>query len=99
MSLEVDKLIAEGDWMTKPATKGDLMLVKTDLDARMDRLDTRIDRVDAKIDRVAVDLNGRLDRLDAKIETEIARLHRSMGRTVWLALAILGALGILLRFF
>ena len=92
MSLEVDELITEGDWMTKPATKGDLMLVKTDLDARMDRLDTRIDRVDAKIDRVEASLNS-------KIEVEIARLHRSMSRTVWLALAILGALGILLRFF
>ena len=85
MSLEVDELIAEGDWMTKPATKGDLMLVKTDLEAKIDRLDAKIDRVEAS--------------LTSKIEVEIARLHRSMGRTVWLALAILGALGILLRFF
>ncbi len=107
MALEVEKLIAEDDWMTKPATKGDVMLVKHDLENRMDRLEGSLN---GRMDQLEGSLNGRMDRLEttlnsrieveiAKIEVQIAGLHRAFGRTVWIALAILGAVGILLRFF
>ena len=129
MALEVEKLIAEDDWMTKPATKGDVMLVKHDLENRMDQLEGslngrmdqlegslngRMDQLEGslngRMDQLEGGLNGRMDRLEttlnsrieveiAKIEVQIAGLHRAFGRTVWIALAILGAVGILLRFF
>ena len=75
--------IAKDDW-TSPATKGDLMLVTSDLNG--------------KIDQIASDLNGKIDQLDRKIDLGLKDVQLRMFRMIWTAVATLGAVGVLLRF-
>ena len=51
-------------------------------------LERRFDRLDSKIDRVVADLR-----------VGMADMEGSIGRTIWMAVGALGAVGILLRFF
>ena len=98
--------IAEDDWTGNPATKGDLMLLKTDLelvksDLELVKSDLKLVKSDLehKIDRVESDLGAKIDVAVANLEVKIAEGHRSQARTTWLAVATLGAVGILLQFF
>lgn len=97
--MSTEARIAEGDWTGRPATKGDLMLLKTDLGGDLTLLKTDLELVKA-------DLENKIDRVDRKIDLAVANLevkiaegHRSQSRTTWLAVATLGAVGILLQFF
>ena len=96
-------MIAEDDWTGKPATKGDLILVQTDLEKVKSDLEHKIDRVEsvlgARIDRVETELGTKIDLAVANLEVKIAESHRGQARTTWLAVATLGAVGILLQFF
>ena len=74
-------MIAEDDWTGRPATKGDLILVQTDLE------------------KVKSDLEHKIDLAVANLDVKIAEGHRSQARTTWLAVATLGAVGIMLQFF
>ena len=65
---------ATSEDLTAPATKADLMVLRSDLEGQ--------------IKDVAGDLG-----------VEMANLQASVGRTVWLAIAALGAVGILLQLF
>ena len=91
--------IAEDDWTGRPATKGDLVLLKADLELVKSDLEHKIDRVDSKIDRVESDLGAKIDVAVANLEVRIAEVKGSQARTTWLAVATLGAVGILLQFF
>ena len=91
--------IAEDDWTGKPATKGDLMLLKTDLELVKTDLKLVKSDLEHKIDRVESDLGAKIDVAAANLEVKIAEGHRSQARTTWLAVATLGAVGILLQFF
>ena len=71
--------------LTAPATKADLMLLRSDLEGRIKSLRSDLDRVDA--------------RLTAKIDVSIAEVKTSLTYTVWLAMATLGGAMALLRFF
>ena len=96
--------MAEADW-SEPATKGELMLVQSDLNGKIDRvaadLNGKIDRVAAdlngKIDRVAAELNGKIDRLDSKIDVGLKSLELGISQKIWVAAGALTAVGVLLR--
>ena len=95
-------LIAEDDW-TAPATKGDLMLVKSDLEGQIKLVKSDLMLVKSdlehKIDRVETDLGAKIDLAVANLEVKMAEGHRSQARATRLAVATLGAVGILLQFF
>ena len=93
--MSTEARIAEGDWTGRPATKGDLMLLKTDLELVKADLKLVKSDLENKIDRV----DGKIDLAVANLEVKIAEGHRSQARTTWLAVATLGAVGILLQFF
>ena len=61
------------------------MLLKTDLEY--------------KIDRMGSNLSAKIDLAVADLEVKMAELHRRQARMTWLAVATLGAVGILLQFF
>ena len=82
---------AAGD-LAAPASKGELRLVQSDLNG--------------KIDRVAADLNGRIDKVQSEIKglrsdfsVELKDMEVRLVRRAWTAVATVGAVGILLRFF
>ena len=72
---------ATSEDLTAPATKADLMVLRSDLEGQ--------------IKDVARDLRGEM----ADLRVEMANLQASLGRTIWIAIATLGAVGILLEFF
>ena len=67
--------------LTAPATKADLMVLKSDLKS------------------VKTDLEGQIKDVARHLRGEMANLQASIGRTIWTAIATLGAVGILLQFF
>ncbi len=67
--------------LTAPATKADLMVLKSDLKS------------------VKTDLEGQIKDVARHLRGEMANLQASVGRTIWTAIATLGAVGILLQFF
>ena len=73
-----------------PATREDLTAPATKADLMVLRADLKLLRSDleGQIKDVARDLRG-----------EMANLQASVGRTIWTAIATLGAVGILLQFF
>ena len=74
--------------LTAPATKADLLVVKGDLElVKGDLKSMKVD-LESQIKDVARDLRG-----------EMANLQVSLGRTIWIAIATLGAVGIILQFF
>lgn len=82
-----------------PATRGGLMSVKHDLEGKIDGLDGRTDRVaadlKAEITAVKADLKG----VRADLEVGLKDVQVGLARIAWTAVATLGAVGILLRFF
>ena len=76
--------VAEHDW-SAPATRGELRSVKHDLER--------------KIDRIAADLKADIKGVRADLAIGLKDVQVSVGRIVWTAVATLGAVGILLRFF
>lgn len=86
--------IAEADWSV-PATKGELRLVQSDLNGKIDEVAAHLDR---KIDRVAAELNGKIERLDKKIDVGLKNVELGMSRMIWIAAGALTAVGVLLRF-
>ena len=105
--MSTEARIAEDDWTGRPATKGDLMLLKNDLGGDLTLLRTDLELVKADLRLVKADLENKIDRVDRKIDLSVANLevkmaegHRSQARTTWMAVATLGAaVGILLQFF
>ena len=83
--------VAEHDW-SAPATRGELRSVKHDLEGKIDRLDS-------KVDRIAADLKADIKEVRADLAIGLKDVQVSLGRIVWTAMATLGAVGILLRFF
>ena len=73
----------EGDW-SLPATRGELRLVKSELNS--------------KIDQVAAELNSKIDRLDSKVDLRLKDVLSGVFRMIWMAVGALTAVGILLRF-
>ena len=76
--------ISETDW-SAPATRGELMSVKHDLEKKLDQLRS--------------DLEKKLDQVRGKSEIGLKDVQVNLTRTVWTAVATLGAVGILLRLF
>ena len=72
-------------YLGAPATTGQVLLVKADLNA--------------KIDRVAYDLSTKIDEVRTDLEIKIRDVRLSMNRSIWLAVATLSAVGIVLRYF
>ncbi len=107
--MSVGTAVAEGDWSV-PATRGELMSVKHDLKRKIDRLDSKIDRVASdlkseieevrsEIVGVRADLKVGLKDVRADLKVGLKDVQVSLVRIVWTAVATLGAVGILLRFF
>ena len=94
--------VAEHDW-SAPATRGELRSVKHDLEAKIDRLDSKVDQIaadlKAEIKGVRADLAIGLKGVRADLAIGLKDVQVSVGRIVWTAVATLGAVGILLRFF
>ena len=90
--MSADAWIAEDDWTGRPATKGDLMLLKTDLELVKTDLEHKIDRVES-------DLSAKINLAVANLEVKIAEGHRIQARNIWLGVATLGAVAILLQCF
>ena len=82
--MSVGTSLAEGDG-SAPATRGELLLVKTELEGRIDRLDT--------------DLKAEIEGVRADLRVGLKDVQVGMLRIVWTAAATLGAVGILLQFF
>lgn len=53
----------------------------------------------ADLKLLEADLGARIDSAAAGLEVKIAEGHQSLARIIWLAVATLGAVGILLRIF
>ena len=85
--------------LTAPATKADLLVVKGDLKSMKVDLEGHIkllkSDLEGQIKDVAIDLRGEM----ADLRVEMANLQVSLGRTIWIAIATLGAVGIILQFF
>ena len=62
---------------------------------------TKADLMVLKSDLKSVksDLEGRIRDVARDLRVEMANLQASVGRTIWLAIATMGAVGILLQFF
>ena len=86
--MSAEALIAEGDW-DAPATKGDLLLLRSDLE-------TKIRNVDSKVDKVHSDLRIEIAKLSGELGGEIAKLRVSMA---WMTLAVVAGLGGLITLF
>ena len=82
---------AAGD-LAAPASKGELRLVQSDLTGRIDRVAADLNR---KIDKVQSEIKGM--RSDSSLELKDMEVR--LVRMTWTAVATLGAVGILLRFF
>ena len=78
--------------LTAPATKADLMVLKSDLKSAKADLEGQIKLLRSDLDRVDA-------RLTAKIDVSIAEVKTSLTYTVWLAMATLGGAMALLRLF
>lgn len=87
--------IPETDW-SAPATRGDLMSFKHDLEKRFDQLREDLER---KIDGVRGDLERKIDGVRGESQLGLKDVQVNVARTVWTAVATLGAVGILLRLF
>ena len=97
-----------------PATKRELLLVKADLEDRMDRMEDRMEQMEerlqgqitevkADLKQVKADLKADMDDQSESLRAEIASAAKGvelkLTRIAWTAVATLGAIGILLRFF
>lgn len=89
--MSVGTSLAEGDW-SAPATRGELLLVKTELEGRIDKVASDLK---SEIEGVRADLRVGL----ADFRVGLKDVQVSLVRMVWTAVAALGAVGILLRFF
>ena len=89
--MSVGTSLAEGDW-SAPATRGELLLVKTELEGRIDKVASDLK---SEIEGVRADLKVGL----ADFRVGLKDVQVSLVRMVWTAVAALGAVGILLRFF
>ena len=87
--------VAEHDW-SAPATRGELRSVKHDLERKIDRIAADLK---AEIKGVRADLAIGLKGVRADLAIGLKDVQVSVGRIVWTAVATLGAVGILLRFF
>ncbi len=82
--MSIGSSVAEGDW-SAPATRGELLLVKTELEDRIDQL--------------ATDLKAEIKGVRADLKIGLKDVQVSLLRIVWTAVATLEAVGILLQFF
>lgn len=74
-----------------PATKADLMVLKSDLKSVKSDLE-------GQIKLLRSDLAGLIKDVARDLRVEMAQSAGERGRTIWLAIATLGAVGILLQF-
>ncbi len=89
--------------LTAPATKADLLVVKGDLKSMKVDLGSQIKSMkvdlESQIKLLKSDLEGQIKDVARDLRGEMANLQVSLGRTIWIAIATLGAVGIILQFF
>lgn len=105
--------LPEGD-LAAPATTGQLLLVKSELEGKVDgataELNAKIDRVasdlNSRMDRATAELTAIIESVRSDLQIAIRDVHIAIrdvrlgtNRVIWVVAAILGAVGILLRYF
>lgn len=85
-------LTAEGDWAGTPATKGDLMLLRANLEGKIK--DVRVEM--AEVGRALGDKIGDVRGEVSELRTEVSKLRVSMA---WMTLGVTTVLGGLITLF
>ncbi len=85
--------------LTAPATKADLMLLRTDLELVKADLKSVNTDLEGQIKLMKSDLGGQIKDVDRRIDVRTAEVKTSLTYMVWLAVATLGGAMALLRFF
>ena len=87
---------AEGDWAGAPATKGDLMLLRSNLEGKVNNVRGEMAEMGRALSKEIGDVRGEVGDLRGELRTEVSKLRVSMA---WMTLGVTTLLGGLITLF